>query len=167
LSDQYLAPEIVLSKGHGKAVDWWALGILCFEMLCGYPVRGLRQPVHCNVLSTFIPASQPFFDDHPLGIYEKVCRHAAFAVDWVSCLMFQFQIIANRVAFPSHVDPFAKDLIRRLLTADRSKRLGNLRGGAKDVMAHRWFTGVDWNILASKKIGAPIIPHVASRGVLR
>ncbi|KAJ9110580.1 hypothetical protein QFC20_002910 [Naganishia adeliensis] len=120
---EYLAPEIVLSKGHGKAVDWWALGILCFEMLCGYP---------------------PFFDDHPLGIYEK--------------------IIANRVAFPSHVDPFAKDLIRRLLTADRSKRLGNLRGGAKDVMAHRWFTGVDWDILASKKIGAPIIPHVASRG---
>lgn len=32
-------------------------------------------------------------------------------------------------------------------------------------MAHRWFTGVDWDVLASKKIGAPIIPHVASRGM--
>jgi len=32
---EYLAPEIIQSKGHGKAVDWWALGILIFEMLAG------------------------------------------------------------------------------------------------------------------------------------
>ena len=29
---EYLAPEIILSKGYTKAVDWWALGILAFEM---------------------------------------------------------------------------------------------------------------------------------------
>eukprot|EP00301_Raphidiophrys_heterophryoidea_P005725 c12370_g1_i3.p1 GENE.c12370_g1_i3~~c12370_g1_i3.p1 ORF type:complete len:749 (-),score=167.27 c12370_g1_i3:539-2785(-) len=33
---EYLAPEIILSKGHGKAVDYWAIGILIFEMLAGY-----------------------------------------------------------------------------------------------------------------------------------
>lgn len=48
---EYLAPEIIQSKGHGKAVDWWALGILIFEMLAGYP---------------------PFFDENPFGIYQKV-----------------------------------------------------------------------------------------------
>lgn len=120
---EYLAPEIVLSQGHGKAVDWWALGILGFEMLAGYP---------------------PFFDDHPLGIYEKILR--------------------GDIAFPSHVDPYAKDLIRGFLTADRSKRLGNLRGGAKDVMGHPWFAGVDWRSLERKEIGAPIVPRVASMG---
>jgi len=48
---EYLAPEIIQSKGHGKPVDWWALGVLIFEMLAGYP---------------------PFFDENPFGIYQKV-----------------------------------------------------------------------------------------------
>ncbi len=48
---EYLAPEIIQSKGHGKAVDWWALGILIYEMLAGYP---------------------PFYDENPFGIYQKI-----------------------------------------------------------------------------------------------
>ncbi|XP_064429759.1 cAMP-dependent protein kinase catalytic subunit PRKX isoform X2 [Mirounga angustirostris] len=32
---EYLAPEVIQSKGHGRAVDWWALGILIFEMHSG------------------------------------------------------------------------------------------------------------------------------------
>jgi len=55
---EYLAPEIIQSKGHNKAVDWWALGILIFEMLAGYP---------------------PFFDDNPFGIYEKILSGK---IDW-------------------------------------------------------------------------------------
>lgn len=34
---EYLAPEVLLRKGHGKAVDWWALGSIIFEMMTGYP----------------------------------------------------------------------------------------------------------------------------------
>jgi len=34
---EYLAPEIVEKKGHGKAVDWWSLGILCYELCIGLP----------------------------------------------------------------------------------------------------------------------------------
>jgi protein kinase A len=34
---EYIAPEILLNQGHGKAVDWWTVGILLYEMLAGYP----------------------------------------------------------------------------------------------------------------------------------
>ena len=34
---EYLAPEILLSKGHGKASDWWSFGGIIYEMLCGEP----------------------------------------------------------------------------------------------------------------------------------
>ena len=33
----YLAPEILVEKGHSFPVDWWALGILTYEMIVGFP----------------------------------------------------------------------------------------------------------------------------------
>mmetsp|Transcript_22538 Transcript_22538/g.29493 ORF Transcript_22538/g.29493 Transcript_22538/m.29493 type:complete len:559 (+) Transcript_22538:73-1749(+) len=34
---EYLSPEILERKGHGTAVDWWALGMVTYEMLTGLP----------------------------------------------------------------------------------------------------------------------------------
>ncbi|KAK8806980.1 hypothetical protein WA158_003739 [Blastocystis sp. Blastoise] len=34
---EYLAPEVLNRTGHGKAVDWWSLGALLYEMLTGWP----------------------------------------------------------------------------------------------------------------------------------
>lgn len=50
---EYLAPEILLNKGHGKAVDWWTLGILIYEMNAGI---------------------DPFTDEDPMGIYQKILK---------------------------------------------------------------------------------------------
>jgi len=33
----YLAPEILSDSGHGFPVDWWAIGILTYEMIVGCP----------------------------------------------------------------------------------------------------------------------------------
>nr|CAD2151626.1 unnamed protein product [Meloidogyne enterolobii] len=37
----YLAPEVFQRKGHNQSVDWWALGVLIFELMAGdQPFRG-------------------------------------------------------------------------------------------------------------------------------
>lgn len=33
---EYLAPELVLGKGHNRGVDYWALGVLIYEMIVGH-----------------------------------------------------------------------------------------------------------------------------------
>nr|AML78193.1 putative LOV domain-containing protein [Aristolochia elegans] len=51
-TEEYIAPEIIAGAGHTSAVDWWALGILLYEMLYGYtPFRGkTRTKTFANIL---------------------------------------------------------------------------------------------------------------------
>nr|AML76537.1 putative LOV domain-containing protein [Gyrocarpus americanus] len=51
-TEEYIAPEIITGAGHSSAVDWWALGILLYEMLYGRtPFRGKnRQKTFANIL---------------------------------------------------------------------------------------------------------------------
>jgi len=44
-SPEYLAPEIILNIGHGKGADWWALGILIYEMIVGIDPFNDADPI--------------------------------------------------------------------------------------------------------------------------
>ncbi|XP_064432303.1 ribosomal protein S6 kinase alpha-4 isoform X4 [Mirounga angustirostris] len=58
-----MAPEIIRSKsGHGKAVDWWSLGILLFELLTGaspFTLEGERN-TQAEVSRRILKCSPPF-----------------------------------------------------------------------------------------------------------
>ena len=48
---EYLAPEVIQNKGHGKAVDWYCLGIFLYELTIG----------KC-----------PFMHDDPYQVFEMI-----------------------------------------------------------------------------------------------
>ncbi|KAI1919903.1 Serine/threonine-protein kinase [Ophidiomyces ophidiicola] len=50
---EYLAPELLAGKGYTKAVDWWTLGVLLYEMLTGLP---------------------PFYDEDTNEMYRKIIQ---------------------------------------------------------------------------------------------
>ncbi|XP_065066940.1 calcium/calmodulin-dependent protein kinase type 1D-like isoform X1 [Rhopilema esculentum] len=49
----YVAPEVLLQKQYGKPVDCWAIGVITYILLCGYP---------------------PFYDDDDSQLYQQIIR---------------------------------------------------------------------------------------------
>lgn len=121
-SPPYMAPELLLGTGHGPAVDWWALGIVAYELLTGVT---------------------PFAGTTAEEVFSKV--------------------LACKVLWPdvSHeeISADARDLVHRLVNPHPQARLG--AGGAREVMAHPWFSGVDWNSLRDRRRSeAPFVPQL-------
>nr|AML78116.1 putative LOV domain-containing protein [Eriospermum lanceifolium] len=80
-TEEYIAPEIIAGGGHSSAIDWWALGILLYEMLYGRtPFRGKnRQKTFSNILHkdlTF-PSSIPVSLAARQLIHALLQRHPA------------------------------------------------------------------------------------------
>ncbi|KIV90760.1 hypothetical protein, variant [Exophiala mesophila] len=132
---EYLAPEVIRNTGHGTAVDWWALGILVYEMLIGQP---------------------PFWDQNPMRIYEQiVAGHIRFPTSHPSHQGHRHSL---------HVPRAARDFILALCKTDPTQRLGHIAGGSKRVMEHYFFDGIDWDEIYYRRRRGPIIPRVEWAG---
>ncbi|CAG9330353.1 unnamed protein product [Blepharisma stoltei] len=61
----YMAPEIIIGKGYGIAVDYWSLGIMLYEFICG---------------------CVPFGNDEeePYEIYEKILERRILFPPWLN-----------------------------------------------------------------------------------
>ncbi|KAK7261417.1 hypothetical protein RIF29_27727 [Crotalaria pallida] len=138
-TEEYIAPEIITGSGHTSAVDWWALGILLYEMLYGYtPFRGKsRQKTFANILHKDLkfPKSKPVSLHAKQLIYwllhrdpknrmgslegaNEIKRHPFFkGVNWalVRCMkapeLDSPPILATKEEKEAHEDPKLEDLL--------------------------------------------------------
>jgi serine/threonine protein kinase len=122
---EYLAPEIVLGRGHDKSVDYWAFGILLYEMIAGY---------------------SPFSDPQSMDQI-VICRN----------------IVNGRLLFPKNFNRDCKELVKLLLVRDPTHRLGNLKGGAYEVLEDAWFRVIDRNAYFAKELQAPWLPPISDQ----
>jgi len=117
---EYLAPEVLLDEqGYTKMVDFWSLGVLVFEMCCGW---------------------SPFYAEDTQQMYKNI----AF----------------GKVRFPRDaLSQEGRNFVKGLLNRNPAHRLG-AKGDAEELMAHPFFSDVDWNALSKKTTQPPFKPKL-------
>lgn len=119
---EYTAPEVLRGSGHGKEVDSWAMGVLIFELLAGYPAFCADEPIKVFSLilqgKPAVPKSfgqtardllRELLREQPHarlgamrgGIVEVACHSFFAGIDWVALLGRQIEApCARRMSQP-------------------------------------------------------------------
>ena len=171
----YLAPEVILNGGHDESVDWWALGVLLYELVRGMPPFQSEDPwaTYQKILKrefTFGPkepkkakktknknGKKETLTTTASGMKKKKIKidddngKQNDVVDEEE----EEEEIENAFGFTKQ----SRDLIRKLLTVESANRLGSTYGSI-EIKNHPWFRSVDWNLASERKWRKPpIIPQ--------
>lgn len=68
------------------------------------------------------------------------------------------KILKKKVRFPKNYDEKTKSLIKKLTRKDPTCRLGSGKEGAKEIITHKAFSGIDFKKLVSLEIKPSYVP---------
>jgi len=72
------------------------------------------------------------------------------------------RVLKAKLQLKKYLTPNAKDLLRQLLQRSVESRLGHGEEDAKAVKAHRFFKGVNWDDVMSRRTKPPFLPLLKS-----
>jgi serine/threonine protein kinase len=177
----YLAPEIVAGKGHGKGVDWWTLGQEQDNInhSAQPSLRARRPPLllcpsaPCLTVPVPAPLALPVPSFHSIPFLAAARRAGIFIYEMLASyppfydedpMKTYAKIMQGTINFPSHFSKEAVSLIKKLLQHKPTKRLGVVNGGAAEIKKHPWFKNFDFDALVQRKLKPSIVPKI--KGVL-
>ncbi|KAJ1948495.1 rim15, signal transduction response regulator, partial [Linderina macrospora] len=148
----YIAPESILGLESGESVDWWALGVICYEFLFGVPPFHDETPE--KVFQNILSADLDFYDEmreqlkqekrEERRLREEHRKQAIAAGIPVEDEDEDDDEDDDDVGIPE-ISPEARSFITRLLTHDPKRRLGY--NGADEVRNHPFFQSIDWDTI--------------------
>lgn len=101
---EYIAPEVLLRQGYGRAVDWWSLGALLYEMICGLPPfysrnRDTMFEKIMNATLTFADGVSPVCSDSfSINYVNEISLSYSFRLLVIFCRNFWYVILSLGLA---------------------------------------------------------------------
>lgn len=140
---EFLAPEVLTETSYTRAVDWWGLGVLIFEMLVG---------------------ESPFPGDDEEEVFDSIVNDE---VRYPRFLSLEAIAIMRRV---SRVDGGMRQqivmeltfILLQLLRKNPERRLGSSERDAEDVKKQAFFRNIAWDDLLMRKVKPPFVPTIVS-----
>ena len=142
----YIAPEILQELDYGASVDWWALGVLMYEMMAGQP---------------------PFEADNEDDLFESILHDDVLYPVWlskeaVSILKgFMQKNVGKRLGCVKVKTKIGKNLFLINLFSLQN------HGGEEAIKHHPFFRDVKWKDLEERRIKPPFKPKIVRMIVSR
>lgn len=150
----YMAPEMIQNQAHNRAVDYWAMGCLMYDMICresSYTkslLAAVRSFVSVHQLTADVFAEEPFSDTGTTNDDDIL----AAIMKYTKTKKLKWKNGNKKV----RVDRITKALVEQLLNPDPTKRLGMGTDGADAVRNHEYFAHFDWKSLRQKSMTIPV-----------
>lgn len=155
---EYLSPEMIVHRrsgtGYSKEVDWWALGIVCFELLTGWPPFYDRDFTKMCEKILYKPLVFPVKKYNITKEAEDVIK-GLLQRDFTRRMHFEPLPVAGAAA-PAGGHGSTSPVTPNSSSSNKSKAA--VSAAKYNLRSHAFYADMDWAALMKKQVIPPFVP---------